>query len=251
MLNPRIITSLLIDSNQNLVKTINFDNRKYIGDPFNAAYIFSNYEVDELLILDIDASRFDKTISYDFVESLTNFTNIPLTIGGGIKDIEQIQKILSLGVERIVLSNYLNNNLNFLLDASNQFGSSTISVAVNIVKINNDKYYGYFGTPNKFKKPYPLIELVKMVEDSGAGELIINNVDNDGLMNGIDISLLEKVHKSVNIPVVGLGGCGSENHIKELFNKVNISGIACGSFFIYASDTREVLLKYIGINQLL
>lgn len=251
MLNPRIITSLLIDSNKNLVKTINFDNRKYIGDPFNASYIFSNYEVDELLILDIDASRFDKSISYDFVESLTNFTNIPLTIGGGIKDIDQIQRILSLGVERVVLSNYLNQNFNFLLDAVNEFGSSTISVAVNITKRNKNKYYGYFGAPNKYKKPYPLLDIIKMIEEVGAGELIINNVDKDGLMNGFDIPILEKINKYAHIPVVGLGGCGKKEHIKKLLNKVKLSGIACGSFFIYAPDSQEVLLKYIGINQFL
>ena len=113
MLKPRLITSLLVDSNQHLVKTTNFKKRHYLGDPLNSAYIFSGFEVDELLVLDIDASLEKRTISFDFVEALASFTSVPLTVGGGVSNLSQIKQLLSYGVEKVVLSSKISNNLNF------------------------------------------------------------------------------------------------------------------------------------------
>ena len=134
MLYPRLIPSLLVNSKQELVKTIRFKEENYLGDPLNAAYIFSGFEADELLVLDIDASKNKRCISFEFVKSLATFTKVPLTVGGGISNLDQIHDILSLGVERIALSNALSDNLNLLKQAANNYGSSSISVIINTFK---------------------------------------------------------------------------------------------------------------------
>lgn len=251
MLKPRIITSLLLDTNQNLVKTVNFDNRQYIGDPLNAAYIFSNFKVDELLILDIDASNEKRCIPYDFVDSLSSFTSVPLTIGGGISKIDEIKELLSLGAEKIAISSILNENIRFLEVASKKFGSSTISALVNIAKDDENNYIGAFGRIKKNSKFFLLEEILEIIRNSGAGELIINNVDRDGVRSGFDIELIKKINNNLSIPVVALGGCGNRNHIVDLLKDVSVSGVACASFFVYAQETNEVLLKYESLSDIL
>ena len=123
MLRKRLIVSLLIDDDCHLVNTINFSKRKYIGDPLNAAYIYSHYEVDELLVLDIDATKGERCIPYEFVKALSNFTTVPLTIGGGIGKLDQIQHVLSFGVEKVVIGENIKHDFSFIKEASNKFGS--------------------------------------------------------------------------------------------------------------------------------
>ena len=242
MLRKRLIVSLLIDEDCHLVNTINFSKRNYIGDPLNAAYIFSHYEVDELLILDIDASKNRRFIPYEFVKALSNFTTVPLTIGGGIGKIEQIQNVLSLGVERVVIGENIKNDFSFIKEASNKFGSSSITAMINIKKTNDSNYEIFFGK-NKFINNNPL-DIAKECQQAGAGELIINQIDREGKGMGFDLDLINALSSILTIPIVALGGCGSTIHIKELIDNTNISGIACSSIFVYADNTKNVLLKY-------
>ena len=177
MLKPRLVTSLLVDSSQHLVKTKQFYSRNYLGDPLNSAYIFSGFDVDELLVLDIDASKEKRTISYEFVNALSSFTKVPLTVGGGISEISQIEKLLSLGVEKVVIGNKLNRSLKFLEEAANQFGSSSISVIINVkYDLKQKSQVGFLGSTEL--SPGRSIESLAMdVQNAGAGELIINNID--------------------------------------------------------------------------
>ncbi len=251
MLYPRLIPSLLVNSKQELVKTINFKKEKYLGDPLNAAYIFSGFEADELLVLDIDASKNKKCISLDFVNSLSTFTKVPLTVGGGISNIDQIHDILSLGVERIALSSALSGNLNLLSQAANNFGTSSISVIINTFKNKNGEIMGCFGRPELSKECHLVEDISKLCQDNGAGEIVINQIDNDGKRKGFDVNLMSRLNEKLLIPLVALGGCGRVEHIEELINKTPISGIACGSFFVYASESKEVLLNYIPYSKFL
>ncbi len=244
MLKPRLITSLLVDSNQHLVKTINFKKRHYLGDPLNSAYIFSGFEVDELMVLDIDASLEKRTISFAFVEALASFTSVPLTVGGGVSNLSQIRQLLSYGVEKVVLSSKISNNLDLLKNAANQFGSSSISVIINTKHNSNGETCAYFGRP-EISNPKPLESIAREIQNSGAGELIINNIEREGTRTGFDIKILEKLNNDLTIPIVAMGGCGHLNHIKELLSSTPINGIACGSFFVYGNDYKEVLLNYI------
>ena len=251
MLYPRLIPSLLVNSKKELVKTIRFKEENYLGDPLNAAYIFSGFEADELLVLDIDASKHKKCISLDFVNALSTFTKVPLTVGGGISNLDQIHDILSLGVERIALSHSLSINLNLLSQAANNYGSSSVSVIINTFKNKNGETVGCFGRPELTNKIYLIDHIAQLCQDKGAGEIVINQIDNEGTRRGFDLNLMSRLNQKLSIPLVALGGCGSLEHVEELVKKTPISGIGCGSFFVYASNSKEVLLNYVPYSKFL
>ena len=242
MLRTRLIVSLLVDSELHLIKTKKFKERNYIGDPLNAAHVFSNFEVDELIVLDIDANKNNRSIPYEFIKALSNFTTVPLTVGGGISSIKQIKEILSYGVEKVAISQFLNKDFRFLEEATHRFGTSSISVIVNVKKDSNNNYQAFLGSTKG--KPNNLFDLAHRCQASGAGELIINNVDYDGKKMGFDIELMTQLNNKVVIPIVALGGCGKVDHIKNLIQKTPVSGVACSSLFIYANEQNNVLLKY-------
>ena len=243
MLLPRLIPSLLVDSNFHLVKTRAFTNRNYIGDPLNSAYIFSGFEVDELIVLDIDASRENRSIPFDFVRALASFTSCPLCVGGGISNLDQMRHILALGVEKIAISESLNNNFKLLEEASNRFGSSSITVIINCYKDNFGLYQGSFGLPSrKLSKPIDVIAFE--CQEAGAGELIINNINLEGAKKGFDIPLMKSLNEQLSIPLVALGGCGKTQDIEELLLATPLSGISCGSYLIYAPNTSQVVMSY-------
>ena len=244
MLRPRLIAVLLVDSQLRLVKTTNFSNRHYLGDPLNAAYVFSGFEVDELLVLDIDASSQSRSISTRFVEALARFTSVPLTIGGGLTNLDQIHDLLALGVEKVAISTALGRDFSFLQRAVQRFGSSTISVVLNVKQLPGGPPLAWFGRPAAGISGQSLPELAMACERAGAGELVLHSVDRDGNRNGFDVSTLVALNEQLTIPVVALGGCGSHDHIRELLAATPLSGIAVGSLFVYAPDTQQVLLNY-------
>jgi len=247
---PRLIASLLVDDHLHLVKTTSFESRHYLGDPLNAAYVFSGFEVDELLVLDIDATPQGRSIPLKFIESLSRFTSVPLCIGGGISSIEQIQEYLALGVEKVALSSVLDSNFGFLAEAADRFGSSTISVIINSFDSQDQSRSeaGFtkacLGRPGQGKTSHPLFDLALACQNAGAGELIINHANRDGTFKGFSIPPLIELNRSLKIPLVAVGGCGSNTNISELLSATSISGIAAGSMFCYANKNREVLLNY-------
>jgi cyclase len=240
-----------VDAQQHLVKTTGFEQRHYLGDPLNAAYVFSGFEVDELLVLDIDATPQSRPIPARFVEALASFTRIPLTIGGGIISLEQIHDLLSLGVEKVALSAVLNQKAEFLQQAVDRFGSSTISVVLNVQYRGDGEPLGWFGRPSPRTAGQPLLDLALACEQAGAGELVLNAVDRDGSRNGFDVPLLTSLNDQLSIPLVALGGCGSESDIAELLASTPLSGVAAGSLFVYAPGTQEVLINYPQTSSLL
>jgi len=242
MLRTRLIVSLLIDSDLHLVNTESFKKRTYIGDPLNAAYIFSNYEVDELMVLDIDASKNKKCISYEFVKALSNFTSVPLAVGGGISKLTQIKDLLSFGVEKVVIGQNIKSDFSFLKEASEKFGSSSITSLINVKKLRNGSYQSFLGTKPIFNRD--ISKVAYSCQENGAGELVINQIDRDGSLLGFDIDLIAEINSKLEIPTVILGGCGDINHLKEILDATKISGIACSSIFVYANKTKNVLLKY-------
>lgn len=244
MLRPRLIAALLVDAQMQLVKTTAFEKRHYLGDPLNAAYVFSGFEVDELLVLDIDATPQGRPIPVRFVEALARFTRVPLTIAGGITSLEQIHDLLALGVEKVALSSALNRNLSFLKQAVDRFGSSTISVVLNVQRHAEGQPVAWFGRPISGRSGQPLFDLAFACEHAGAGELVLNSIDRDGSRSGFDVALLASLNSQLTIPLVALGGCGAHSHIAELLAATPLSGVASGSLFVYAPGTKEVLLNY-------
>lgn len=250
MLRARLIPVLLVDQQLHLVKTTEFGQRHYLGDPLNAAYVFSRFEVDELLVLDIDSTPQHRSIPLRFVEALARFARVPLSVGGGITSLEQIHDLLALGVEKVVLSAVLRHDFLFLQQAAERFGSSTISVVLNIIEqsvpADSDATttLAFFGRPDAGNGGQPLLNLAQACQQAGAGELVINHAQRDGTRAGYAVSQLAALNSQLTIPLVCLGGCGSHRHLAELLGATPLSGVAAGSLFAYAPESREVLLNY-------
>jgi imidazole glycerol-phosphate synthase subunit HisF len=242
MLQVRVIPALLLKG-QGLVKTVQFKNEKYIGDPINAIKIFNDKEVDELVFLDITASKENREPNYALIHQIAGECFMPLSYGGGITTIEQIRKILSLGVEKVIVNTHAANNPNFIKEASNLFGNSTIVVSIDVKKnfLGKNKVYICDGSINTKKDP---IDYAQSMEQAGAGELLLNSIDRDGTMQGYDLDLIKKIVDAVSIPVVCCGGAGNLNHLKQVASSTNVSGLSAGSIFVYQGPHKAVLITY-------
>ena len=242
MLYPRITPCLLLH-NKGLVKTVKFNDFKYIGDPINAVKIFNEKEVDELIVLDIDATVENREPDYRIIENLANECRMPLCYGGGIKTAPQAQRILSLGVEKIAISSSVFNNPDLVKEISSEVGSQSVVVVFDVKK----KLFGGYDvyTHNaKYKIKQDFLELIKIVQDLGAGEVVINSIDNDGLMKGYDIELIEKIKSTLDIPMTVLGGAGELKDISQVIDKFGIIGCAAGSLFVFKGKYKAVLINY-------
>ena len=242
MLKKRIIPTLLLD-NRHLVKTIKFSNPKYVGDPLNAIKIFNEKFVDELIILDISKKNKNKMINYDFLKDLFSECFVPVTYGGGILSLRDADAIFKLGVEKICINTAVFKNENIIKEFSSNFGSQSIVVSVDICRDIFNRISIYNHEKDKKINNLDLREHLKKIENLGAGEILINSVNKDGTMNGMDLKLIELTYNVVNLPIIYTGGIGSITHIKEAF-RYNISGVSGGSFFIFYGPYKAVLISY-------
>ena len=244
MLRPRIIPVLLIH-NKGLIKTVNFnkDKGKYVGDPINAVKIFNEKEADELIVLDIDATVEGKEPDYALIEKLANESRMPLCYGGGIKNKSQAEKIFSLGVEKIAISSAVIENPNIIKEIADAVGKQSVVVVLDIKKRLFGGYEIYTHNANK-KHKLKLDEFIRKIQELGAGEIVLNSIDNDGVMKGYDIKLVEKLKPLINVPLTILGGAGSLEDIKKLIDKFGIIGGAAGSLFVFKGKYKAVLINY-------
>ncbi len=242
MLRPRVIPVLLLKGNV-LVKSIGFKNPKYIGDPINAVKIYNDLKADELVFLDIEASKEKRLISLDFVKNVGEEANMPFAVGGGIRSLEDIRSIIAAGAEKVVINSYAVENPDFIAKAAETFGSSTIAVCIDVKK----KLFGGLQTwsmAGTKASGYSPVEFAKLMEEKGAGELIIQSIEKDGEMNGYDLELIKQISAAVTIPVIALGGAGTMQHLKDGFEKGFANGLAGGSMFVYQGTKRGVLISY-------
>jgi cyclase len=242
MLRPRIIPVLLLKGNV-LVKSIAFKNPKYIGDPINAVKIYNDLKADELVFLDIDATKEKRLISIDFVKDVGEEANMPFAVGGGIRSLEDIRSIIAAGAEKVVINSYAVENPDFITEAAATFGSSTIAVCIDGKK----KLFGGIQTwtmGGTKASGYSPIEFAQLMEKKGAGEIIIQSIEKDGEMNGYDVELIKQISAAVSIPVIALGGAGTIEHLKEGYEKGFANGLAGGSMFVYQGSKRGVLISY-------
>ena len=242
MFRPRVIPVLLLKDSV-LVKSIKFKNFKYIGDPINAVKIFNDFKADELVFLDIDASKNNRTISLEFVKDVGEEANMPFAVGGGINSIEHIKQIISAGAEKVVIGTQASLNPDFIMEASEEFGSSTICVCIDVKKnfLGKEKTWVLNGSKSSQFTPE---EMAQLMEKKGAGEIIIQSIDNDGAMTGYDINLIKRISESVTIPVIALGGAGNFTHLKDAYNKGYANGLAAGSLFVFQGSKKGVLVNY-------
>jgi imidazole glycerol-phosphate synthase subunit HisF len=242
MFRPRVIPLLLL-RNLGLIKSTKFKNYRYIGDPINAVKIFNDKKADELIFLDITASKENRCIPLEFVYKVGDEANMPFAVGGGIKTIEDIRNIIIRGAEKVILNTAAFENTNFIKEAVDTFGSSTIVVCIDIKKsiLGKEFICTYGGT--KYMKKDP-IEAAQEIEEYGAGELIVQSIDKDGTYEGYDLELIGKMSKSVTIPVVALGGAGKISDFKSAVQDGKSSAVAAGSLFVFHGPRKAVLINY-------
>ena len=245
---PRIIPVLLID-NQDLVKTVNFKNPTYLGDPVNAVKIFNIKEIDELAILDISATRQDKAPDFEFLKDIASQAFMPLSYGGGIKNVEQIKELFKIGYEEVVINSEFINNPGLIKEAADYVGSQSIVVSIDAKRINN-RYKCVVNDGIKIVDISP-VELAKKAEEYGAGEIFINSIDRDGMMNGYDIDLIKSITSAVTTPVIACGGAGEINDLKEVIQTSGAHAAAGGSMFVYYGKLKAVLITFPSEKELI
>jgi cyclase len=242
MLKTRVIPCLLYYKN-GLYKTTKFKNPKYIGDPLNAIKIFNEKEVDELIFLDISASAENREPDYKMIIEIASECFMPLCYGGGVKTLDQIKRILEIGVEKISLNSAAIENPKLVHDAANAFGSQAVIVSIDVKK----NFWGkYEVVKNKASKSTGIdpVTFAKRMENAGAGELFVTAVDREGTWEGYDVDLIQLITSSINIPLIANGGAGNSNHIEQVVKKGNASAAALGSMVVYQKKDFGVLINF-------
>lgn len=242
MLLPRIIPCLLIHKG-GVVKTYKFDNPRYIGDPLNTVRIFNEKKVDEIMVLDIDCSVENSLPNINLIEKIAAECQMPLCYGGGIKNLNTAQHIFQLGVEKISLSSVVFENISLISSLAKTVGSQSVVVTLDIKKniFGKRKIFIHNG---KSSVDLELEECLKIIQNEGAGEIIINNIDLDGTMQGYDQEFITYLKEKISIPLTLIGGAGCADDFKNVIKKYPIIGLAAGSFFVYQGKYKAVLISY-------
>jgi len=242
MFRPRIIPVLLL-KDLAVVKSVQFRNHKYIGDPINAVRLFNDLEADELVFLDITAAKRNRLISLDFVRAVGEESQMPFCVGGGITTLENIKTILAAGAEKVVLNTCAGRDPDFVKAASDEFGSSTIVVCIDVKRTLFGVARTWIVGGSRATRFSPL-DFAKLMEDKGAGELIVQSIEKDGTMEGYDLDLTRSISQAVSIPVVALGGAGRNEDLVDGYRYGFANGLAAGSLFVYQDRRRGVLINY-------
>jgi len=244
MLRSRLIPFLSIH-NGGLVKSKNFKDYKYLGDPINAVKVFNDKEVDELAVIDISASISNNEPNYKLIESIARESRMPLTYGGGVKNTNQARKIISLGVEKIAISSGIIENLDLISELKQEVGSQSVVFVIDIKKsgLINTKYSMMTHNGSR-RHNFELDKFILRVQELGIGEIVINSIDHDGSMKGYDLRFLDYIMSSINVPLTFLGGAGSLKDINNLVQRKKFIGAGAGSIFLLKGIHRAPLIQY-------
>ena len=243
MLKNRIIPCLDV-KNGRVVKGINFVDLQDAGDPVEQAKIYSDGGADEICFLDITASNENRDTIYEVVKETSKKCFVPLTVGGGVKNVEDINKLLNCGADKVSINTAAVQDVNVVVESSKKFGSQCIVVAIDAKK-NGDKWdvYTHGGRNNS---GLDAVEFAKKMEDSGAGELLVTSMDRDGTQIGYDIDLMKKISKKVNIPLIASGGVGNLDHMVEGIKEGNASAVLAASIFHYGTHSVKEAKDYLN-----
>lgn len=242
MYQTRVIPCLLIHDG-GLVKTKKFKDPVYVGDPVNAVRIFSEKEADELILLDIDASREKREPNYELVAEIAGECFMPLAYGGGVRTIDQVRRLIRSGVEKVVINTAATSSTNIITEAAQVFGSQAVVAAIDVRKtlLGGYKVVACSATNDTGLK---LDEYVQALVKAGAGEIFINSVDRDGTMVGYDLDLIRRVSSETSVPVIACGGAGSVDHLKQAVIEAGAAAVSAGSMFVFYGKHRAVLINY-------
>lgn len=248
MISYRVIPVLLLHQD-GLVKTIKFKKPKYVGDPINAIKIFNEKEVDELVFLDIDASKEKRGPNFELLEQIASECFMPLAYGGGISSLDQVNRILYTGIEKVILNSTALIKPTLIDKIAKAAGNQSVVVSIDVKKnwLGKANIYSHSG----LKVPKTsIVDFAREMENRGAGEIIINSVDLDGLMTGYDLDLIRQLSDAVRIPVVGCGGAGSLLDLQKAVKEGQASAVAAGSLFVFYGPHKAVLINYPSQKQL-
>jgi cyclase len=243
MLSSRIIPCLLIQGD-GLVKTRRFAEPKYVGDPINAVRIFNEKEVDELIVIDIDATRLSREPDYAMIAKLANECRMPLCYGGGVRNEAQVERIISSGVEKVSISAAAIADPGLIDRSARRVGSQSIVFTLDAQKtglLRAQEVVTHNASVRTGRRP---VETAREMQDRGAGEILLNMVDRDGMMSGYDLDLVAQIRAAISVPLTVLGGAGSHDDIAALIRQEHIIGAAAGSLFVFKGKYRAVLISY-------
>ena len=246
MLRSRITPCLLVHK-KGLVKTVNFKDPKYVGDPINAVKIFNEKEVDELIVLDIDATVDGLEPDFEMIRNLAIECRMPFCYGGGIKTSQQAKKIISLGAEKVAISSAAISNTEILIEIGQAIGMQSVVVVLDIRRKKSLLGSGGYEIVTHNAKnigKVKLTELITKLNEIGVGEIVINSVDNDGNMEGFDYKLIDIVRENSDLPMTILGGAGKIADLKEAIERYKTIGVSAGSLFVFKGKFRAVLINY-------
>ena len=247
MFRPRIIPVLLLKG-KGLVKTTRYTDPKYIGDPINAVRIFNDLEADELVFLDISAVHENRTISVDLVKQIGDEAFMPFGVGGGISSVQQAVDLINSGAEKVILNTLFVQNPSMISQISKTLGNQSVVVSIDVNKTFLGKLRVFYKSGKKSTDLDP-VEAALKAEDLGAGEIILNYIPFDSMMEGYNLDLIEKVSSKVTIPVVASCGAGSLMHLKQAYD-AGAHAMAAGSMFVYHGVRRGILINYPDKNEL-
>lgn len=243
MLRSRIIPALLVHK-KGLVKTVGFKDPKYVGDPINAVKIFNEKEVDELIVLDIDASVEGRGPDFDLIRNLAVECRMPFCYGGGVTTVEEAKKIISLGAEKIAISSAAINNFSIIEKIGEAVGIQSVVVVLDVKKKSFLGEYEIYTHNGKKATGIKVKDFVQKLDRVGVGEIVINSIDRDGKMEGYDLSLIDLVREATEVPMTVLGGAGSLDDIKSVILRYKTIGVSAGSIFVFKGKYKAVLISY-------
>jgi imidazole glycerol-phosphate synthase subunit HisF len=242
MLRPRIIPCLLMRSD-GLVKTVRFAEPKYVGDPINAVRIFNEKEADELIVLDIEATARGREPDYKQIERLALECRMPLCYGGGVNTLEQAKRIVGLGVEKVAMSSAVIARPALITEIAEEIGAQSVVVVLDVKAGSGGTYELRTHNGSRRADPSPF-DFARQAQAAGAGEIVLNAIDNDGVMKGYDLTLAKRICAEVSVPVTVLGGAGSLDDVGRLIRECGIVGAAAGSLFVFKGTFKAVLINY-------
>jgi cyclase len=242
----RLVPCLLLEGRK-LVKTVRFARPAYVGDPINAVRIFNEREVDELAMLDINATPQAKSPNFELIEAIVSEAFMPVAYGGGIRCVEDIGRLFSIGVEKAVIATAAIESEHLLCDAVQMFGSQSIVACLDIRKNLFGKHEAFTRCGTRKQAASPM-QIVDRFVGSGAGEILINSIDRDGTMTGYDLKIIAEIAARVSVPVMACGGAGTLADAREAI-RAGASSAAAGSMFVYHGKHRAVLISYPSSKQ--
>ncbi len=240
---PRVIPCLLL-RNTGLVKTIKFKDPTYLGDPRNIVKIFNDKDADELVLLDITATNEKRGPKFDLIREIASECFMPMGYGGGISTVEQVKQLIGLGLEKVIINSSAVQNPKLIEQSAAIIGSQSVVVSIDVKKTGLFGRYEVFTHSGQKSAKLNPAEFAAAMERSGAGEILLNSIDQDGTMKGYDLELIKTVTQAVNIPVVACGGAGSVADFAQAVHAAGASAVSAGSLFVFQGKHRAVLISF-------